>query len=98
MAPISFTRPIPKLSKICRDSAAGLTPASAMRRHRSNVRAEIGPWRNPPVSVAIPRYRCAAISGVHRTPSASMRPATISAHDAADTSNQLTAPYSPLPM
>ncbi len=55
-----------------------------MRRHFSNVRAVIGPYRKPPVSVAIARYRWAAMSRVHGTPSASMMSATSSPHAAAD--------------
>ena len=81
-----------KLSKIWRARSDVEIPASAMRRHVSKVRGDTEPYRNEPVSVAIPRYRWAAMAGVHGTPSASMTSATCSAHAAAELSNQLTVP------
>ena len=40
---------------------------------------------------------CVAMAGVIGTPSATIRSYTISAHAAADSSNQLSAPYPVLP-
>ena len=72
-APVSRTRPMPKLSKICARErgrsrrrsrrCAGRSRTCAPRSGRSGIRR--CRWRSP-------RYRCVAISGVHGTPSASM--------------------------
>ena len=43
------------LSNTCRAICAGSTPASAMRRQISKVRAETPACRNDPVSVTMPR-------------------------------------------
>jgi len=56
-APVSRMRPTLKLSKICRDNCATETPLAATRAASWNDRADMGPCREPPVSVARPCRR-----------------------------------------